>query len=179
MGTAVFGAPEWKARNGLYVRQCENGGVEVGAEMQVKDYTPPAATFALEEFFQAKRDAELGRWRWPENPDYVVYPRGEDRVRVILESTGDFADSSRGTVIVSPFKDAARAYFDAHPESKPWHDAEQGEFWAVHHMGMVEVCQVRDGRFEGVDMTHGSRVSMPVTHHSITEAHRLVVESAS
>ena len=30
-----------------------------------------------------------------------------------------------------PVESAARAYFDAHPESKPWHDAKEGEVWAV------------------------------------------------
>ncbi|MDR6691374.1 hypothetical protein J2X55_002286 [Microbacterium sp. 1154] len=51
---------------------------------------------ALREFFQAEADERLGRWRWPENPAYVV-----------------------------------AAYFDAHPEPKPWHGAEPGDVFLV------------------------------------------------
>lgn len=98
---------------------------------------------ALREFFQHERDKELGRWRWPENPDYVVYkaPAGERvpdarHVTVSNESNGEAAwlfEVGSGGVSGgdSWARDAARAYFAAHPEPKPWHDAKPGEVWVV------------------------------------------------
>lgn len=93
---------------------------------------------ALREFFQAEADERLGRWRWPENPDYVAIPRERTdtpretrRVRVIHEPSGDFMDTVEGSSLVGVFKDAARAYFDAHPEPKPWHGAKPGEVWEL------------------------------------------------
>ena len=99
---------------------------------------------ALREFFQHERDQELGRWRWPENPDYVVYkaPAGERvpdarHVTVSNESNGEAAwlfEVGSGGVSGgdSWARDAARAYFTAHPEpKKPWHDAKPGEVWVI------------------------------------------------
>lgn len=94
---------------------------------------------ALAEFFQHKRDEELGRWRWPENPDYVVYPQHPegggrpDSFRVLQESTGytwSYDLEHLGDTEGVPW-DAARAYFDAHPEPKPWHYAKPGEAWII------------------------------------------------
>lgn len=105
---------------------------------------------ALREFFQHERDEELGRWRWPENPDYVVYPDlthdhevafGDGLTYTVLrESDGVMKgyaraeDDHRGSVHRphdNPFALAARAYFAAHPEPKPWHDAQPGEVWVL------------------------------------------------
>lgn len=100
---------------------------------------------ALREFFRAKEDDRLGRWRWPENPDFIGYPAGTDTllgapvVRLIRESDG--ATSKWLKPIVSEpvgdpeFDAAARAYFAAHPEPKPWHDAKPGEVWALRTGG--------------------------------------------
>ncbi|MFF7681502.1 hypothetical protein ACFZA2_01985 [Microbacterium sp. NPDC007973] len=93
---------------------------------------------ALREFFEAEADERIGRWRWAANPDYVVYP---DRlnttppsgaIRVWNERTGvsryylnrDGVDGVGGQ-----FDPAAAAYFDAHPEPKPWTRAKAGELW--------------------------------------------------
>ena len=105
---------------------------------------------ALREFFQHERDQELGRWRWPENPEYVVYkaPAGERlrdarHVTVSNESNGEaallFEVASGGVSGGSSWaREAARAYFAAHPEPKPWHDAEDGEVWALTGAGGLE-----------------------------------------
>lgn len=169
MSTAVFGALEIKARNGLYVRQCENGGVEVGAETQAKDYTPPAATFALDEFFQAKRDAELGRWRWPENPDYVVYPRSDGVVLVLFERNSEGGILyRRGDPVHDMESEAARAYFGSHHEPKPWHSAKQPEVWVLTHVKGETGAFIVDGnRFESGPW------SLPLDSASITEGRRI------
>lgn len=137
-----------------------------------------AEVMDAEEFFQAKRDRELGRWRYPLNPDYVAYPRepfpGESRrVRVIRESNGDFVDTVEGSTLGGLFKDAARAFFEAHPVAKPWHEAEHGEVWEVTHTGGVDLCRVTGlGVFVQVSGS-GALVSMPLTDPSITAARRV------
>lgn len=95
----------------------------------------PAMDAALREFFQAERDEELGRWRWPENPDYVVYApvdysnyvRVLDERSAILEVIHREHLKGRGSLVAQ----AARAYFEAHPERKPWEDAKHGEVWLL------------------------------------------------
>ncbi|MDR6867870.1 hypothetical protein J2Y69_002478 [Microbacterium resistens] len=133
---------------------------------------------ALGEWFQKRRDEELGRWRWPEDPDFVVYPLISSRgaVRVLQESIGNgrmfvpaaVPDQSRAGR-------AADAYFAAHPTWKPWHDAKPGEFWSVHYHGAVEVCRVDGAWFVGVVMS----VRMAIDDRRITVAHRMVPEVAS
>ena len=136
MSTAVFGAPEFRARSGRTVSARSDGSVMFD---HANGYLSPASVMDAEEFFQAKRDADLGRWRWPENPDYVVY-RGrddDDTVVVIDERNGSNAVYDRGDSD-SEFErwkshhDAAFAYFEAHPERKPWHAPDAGDHWALH-----------------------------------------------
>lgn len=85
---------------------------------------------ALREFFQAESDERLGRWRWPENPEYVVYPSGI-AVRVLHERTGvQTYPVHRDAIAGSQPARAGLAYFDAHP-SKAWRDAKPGEVWLL------------------------------------------------
>ena len=93
-------------------------------------------TEALRAFFQAERDEELGRWRDPENPDWVVYPGEIPTVvwavdekigardtwsRVSVETLTEFIESA----------EVARRYFAAHPEPKPWNAAQPDEVWVL------------------------------------------------
>jgi len=93
------------------------------------DYTYPVTVArgndveALREFFRAEEDERLGRWRWPESPQWVLYPDEDGGVVALDESTGE-STSTLSRLTVSAFPDtwgcpAARAYFDAHPGSKP------------------------------------------------------------
>lgn len=98
----------------------------------------PGEMIALREYAIAEEDKRLGRWRWPENPDYIIYRRDRTatfadkrRARVVNESNGDFMDTVEGSGLTGVFKDAARAYFDAHPEPKPWHEAVTGDVWEL------------------------------------------------
>jgi len=98
---------------------------------------------ALSELAWAERDASLGRWRSKEHPDYVVYVI-DSRVRVLEESTGmsygfdrataefpDYCRAGYDTHAERRFQRVARAYFGAHPEPKPWHNAKPGEAWLI------------------------------------------------
>lgn len=187
MGTAVIGAPEFRARNGLIVKPCDNGGVEVG-KPGYRDYTPPEATFALEEWFQAKRDAELGRWRWPANPDYVVYGAKwlNGYVTVVNERTGEHGEVSLDWIrkcvqqgmdaAGDDWEYAALAYAEANPEKHPWHAAEQGDVWVLTVMGHTRAWSADgEGHFQHlIDIE-----SLTVTDPAISAGRRIWPEDAS
>lgn len=105
----------------------------------------PEGIVALREFFQHERDEELGRWRWPENPDYVVYPDANDPrlVTVMRESAARIRKMRRGRDNAlsndynERFGECADTYFEAHPERKPWEDATPGEVWLFRAKGDV------------------------------------------
>lgn len=136
----VFVAPEFKARSGRAVKTLENGHLRFD---NVNGYLGAEAVMDAEEFFQAKRDAELGRWRWPSNPDYVVYLAANGQAIVIDERSGLHVYRYRGEAAemrrlraatgedIMLASKAAEAYFEAHPERKPWHDAKPGDVWLL------------------------------------------------
>lgn len=132
---------------------------------------------ALREFFQANRDEELGRWRWPENPDYVVYARRDDTVLVLFELHGEGGVLYRRGDSVHDFEgEAARAYFAAHPEPKPWHDAQDGEVWLIDCAGTPkggEPFIVHLGKFKSPTTTSLVAKNDP----TITAARRIWPES--
>ena len=163
---------EFTASNGYRVIANEGGTVQfIGPEPFTSGIIQvfPGSEWwdALREFFQKdhpdlvaararwqhQEDARLGRWRWPENADYVVYLYSDalDGIRVMRESDGHSIVGSRewfekhgGEHSIFPKEQplmygAARAYFDAHPEPKPWHDAKPGEVWVVRLPGWGEV----------------------------------------
>lgn len=131
----------FEASNGIKVRRYSYAP---GIWWEASD--PDEEETALREFFQAERDEELGRWRWPENPDYVVWEsvRSNERdITVLGEATGfvGYYDRKRLPEIswdLGWAERAAHAYFAAHPESKPWHSAEPGEVWLFKRAGDSE-----------------------------------------
>lgn len=184
MGTAVFGAPEFKTRSGRTVRQGEDGTVTFHLG---NGYLDPNTALDAEELFQAKRDRELGRWRWAENPDWIAVegdrsPDGRTVVVVNERTLDRFWFNERVMTIpadASAAHKAGCAYFEAHPEVKPWHDAKRGEVWAVTETNGEALYRVSGwGRFEQVSGDDGL-LSMPVSHVSITDARRVWPEDAS
>ena len=108
---------------------------------------------ALRAFFQAERDEQLGRWRDPENPDWVVYPHDDVNTTVHDETTGAYLNWSREQAEDDEYSHGfgfatARAYFQAHPEPKPWVDAKPGEVWALTYAGIEETAWVADFTWE-------------------------------
>lgn len=138
---------------------------------------------ALRELFDAEKDAALGRWRWPAHPDYVVYPKDEHGQTVVLnETTGHNITFLRGQVNRhgSDYAQCALAFFEAHPEPKPWHDAKQGEVWVVKttlEWEQAEIVTPRavtsTGKFMDVNAHHPA---VEVTSPRIVEARRIFPE---
>lgn len=118
----------FQARSGRTIKVGEDGSLIFD---HVNGYLGTDSVFDAEEYFQAKRDAELGRWRWPENPHYVVYADG-DRAVVVDERNGDrthylrtLCEGSPAEVSADGLHAAVHAYFEAHPDGTPdWADAE-------------------------------------------------------
>lgn len=125
---------EYEASNGIGVRIDDQGDLDFHTKLGWNGLCGGKVVDALREFFQYERDEELGRWRARENPAYVVYPDEDGDVIVLDETTGRTSspvlrselaqwNPTHGTT------KAARAYFEAHPERKPWEEAMDGEIW--------------------------------------------------
>lgn len=173
-----------------------SNGVEIEIAPEGHLLMPPAAIGlgtesqqALREFFQHERDKELGRWRWPENSDYVVYPselyltpHDADLVTVFNERTGQSAHCRREDDGNSGhFSLAARTYFAAHPEPKPeWHDAKPGEVWLLNYDGddvpAIAVADEGSPSFQFGDSA-GDPSRVGTEHPDIVDARRIWPEA--
>lgn len=145
------------ASNGISVKF--DGGLLFGASTHTTYVAASESQVqALREFFRAERDEELGRWRHPKKPEWVVYSlrpgytscNGADLL-LIDEMAGSSMEYERalddGTEYVGADERAARIardYFDAHPERKPWEDAKHGEVWLIAIDGEAELPMVVD-----------------------------------
>lgn len=138
---------------------------------------------SLREFFRDERDQELGRWRWPENPNWVAYRRGEDEVDVLDETApedGGFTYHRSSHFLDFPHAaPAAQAYFAAHPVSKPWHDAKQNEIWVLNikGCGAPEAYRFSHNPGEFRPVNNPQRVWFTETDRDIVDAHRIWPEA--
>lgn len=134
----------------------------------------------LRAFFLAERDKELGRWRDPEAPDYVAYPF-KKHVLVVDERGGLLTiwrrdDVTRRQLHTNTTSWAtAKRYFDAHPEVKPWEQAELGELWEIYIKGFPGHPRRVLVQWRGNDLIFGDVKNFlwPLTSPSITSATRL------
>lgn len=171
-----------------------SNGVELTRTPEGHIIIPPVTTGlgevtqqALREFFRAEEDERLGRWRWPQNPGFVVYHSESGYVNVVREhshfgDTGGAAmritrpDAEQYTSPISAnFYNAAKAYFNAHPEPKPWHDAKHREIWVLFVAINEEAYKVDDDAF--VPVNNPARVRIPLTDTRIQRAHRIYPEA--
>ncbi len=127
---------QFRASSGRHVTVYTDGAV---AFEGLLGYVGSSVVGDAEEFFRAREDARLGRWRWPENPEWVAVEADrtdEGRTVVVVnERTLTRFHANERVRDAGPDatadRRAARAYFEAHPERKPWEDAKPGEVWAV------------------------------------------------
>lgn len=154
---------QYTASNGVVIASFETAGgatrytVHDATPTQRDGYTISEVTHyldardmdALREFFRAEEDERLGRWRF--NDHIVVYPKVRNvgqvpgRGCLVLDELEvrayDRWENPTTTMVdFSQVGDAARAFFDAHPEPKPWHDAKPGDHWALHIASGVELA---------------------------------------
>ncbi|MFJ4038235.1 hypothetical protein ACIPVB_09110 [Microbacterium sp. NPDC090007] len=130
---------DFAASNGITIKTDDDGDVRLhlGAgfnSLDGYDYLGHADIEALREFFLAEADERLGRWRVPGHPNWVCFatPNAYEVV-VFNEDEPQYGTQllSRGADTWPYYRAAADAYFDAHPEPKPWHDAGPAEVWDV------------------------------------------------
>ena len=129
------------ARNGWYV---ENGQMYLpDGTMANADLSSVRAVVLIEygaHKAQAQRDAELGRWRSVEHPDWVVYLRSTGWWLLVHEVDGYMISRmpARAILLVGVPGQVAREYLAAHPvpEPKPWEQAQPGEVWELACAGM-------------------------------------------
>lgn len=134
---------------------------------------------ALEEYFQAKRDKELGRWRWPENPTYVVYGNNLPDIYVVEESKGVWGqwherELTHREVKRDALARAASAYLETLPLIKPWLDAKPGEVWILNFADFPNTdvsSLVKEGVFTYNDPCCDER--MPLDSDEIVSARRI------
>jgi hypothetical protein len=184
MSTAVFGAPEWRARSGRTVKQREDGALVIGT---LDGYLNREAVLDAEEWAQAKHDADLGRWRDPFEPHYVVYSEdGGDAARVLDERDGVTVVANRRVESTDTgYYGAAFRFFEAHPERKPWQDAKPGEVWELTTRDEESVPAMSSSSDSGVVIftaaTHDAGGTEEIVSYSdyITAGRRIWPEDAS
>lgn len=168
---------QFQARSGRIVKVGEDGSLIFD---HVNGYLGPDSVFDAEEYFQAKRDADLEVFRSTTDPHLVVREIDRDvfgrrRVGVLDERTFEVRDVN--DVVCGgdyPEHRAAREYFEAHPERKPWADAKPGEVWILTHVkGEEGAFIVNRDRFESPSW------SLTIKAESITGGRRVWPEDAS
>lgn len=168
---------KFMASNGIHVGiRTANNEVAFGL---IKLMLPPGGIPALREFFRAERDEELGRWRYPVDPEWVAIEgeRLPNRRTVVLVNERTLEREWLNDLVMksgeAPKHEAARAYFEARPERKPWEDAKPGEVWAVTIEGTEKALLVDPDQF-----TDGN-LGYDFDDSSITAARRIWPEVAS
>ena len=175
---------DFTASNGVRIGVDLEGDYRFGGTARSADYIVRrggANEQALREFFQAEADERHGVWRSASDPDVMVYRIDSDTIKLHDPSThGNTAtfrrDDSDG---LGPLSRVARAYFDAHPEPKPWHDAKPGEGWVIDiglakYPNLQAVVVSNEGKFLFRD-GH----SLALDHDYIRSGHRFHPEVSS
>ncbi len=168
---------EFVASNGIKIVRNESGLLCPAANKW--DDLLPESEVAFREFFLHERDVELGRWRSKEYSEYVVYPYPSGRIYVVNESApgssgesftrGEFSD----TAAYYTARKVALEYFAAHPVSKPWHDAQPGEVWALTVLGKESAWSLGDSASVWSEASTGRTLESAPTSPAITAGRRI------
>lgn len=146
----------YETRSGRVVKVQENGGIVFD---HINGYITAEVVPDAAEYFEARKDDELGRWRWPEDRKFVVYGRDDGGARVVDESTGDnwFYRREDAVHVGDPFY-AASAYWEAHPVL-PWASAQPGDIWVLRlkdeTLPDVPATPAASGRFVVIGQDNG------------------------
>jgi hypothetical protein len=167
---------KFTASNGGIV-ETEEGWLQVSGSGS--EYIDPRAVPTLREFFQAERDEELGRWRPEGRRDVWALADSDDpnRVLVVSDTLSTFATWTRDGIHQTSDNGGwagaiARAYFDAHPERKPWEGAQPGEIWVLTLEG-DEVAYQCTSSFAGHVYFGGADDTIELNSTMITAARRI------
>ncbi|KTS90698.1 hypothetical protein NS183_07925 [Microbacterium testaceum] len=161
------------------VRVIDAGGANV---LDLFDYFDQSDMQALREFFQAEADERLGRWRSAKNPVWTAVVQDGSGVVLFRHDDGqrEFSVESRETQLHrwSPeLREVAREYFDAHPEPKPWHEAEADEIWRLTVNGVESAWVRRPEVWERI--SDGFLLRNAPVSKGITDGRRIFPEVAS
>ena len=179
---------QFRARSGRLVKPQKDGSVRFD---HGHGYLSRETAMDAEEYFQAKRDAELGRWRDPVMPDRVVSPIGDGAIHVYNEVSREYSVFERpsfgGHAVRTSagdfgLTDTADRFFDAHPEPKPWQDASQGQIWELDVVGVSNWVAVEAGDSDeprAVFRDPHTMVTLEVDDPAITAGRRVWPEDAS
>lgn len=176
------------ASNGMTVERDHNNDVIVDRSIGCASvFMADGTALALREFFQHERDEELGRWRWPENPEWLAVegersPEGRTVVVVNERTLDRFWFNERVMTIpgdASTAHKAGCAYFEAHPERKPWEDAKPGEVWVLTFDGAEDTFKAYESRYGTIYFTRSRETSTGLVDERITAGRRIWPENAT
>lgn len=181
---------EYTASNGIELRVNDEGALERRNPEGTNQWDEVRRIYlresvvsdALREFFRAERDEELGRWRSKEHPDYFVRRITRDEVSVVEDDSLAYKYIHRNGLEVGEWDDTAwgevaQAFFDAHPEPTPWHDAKPGEVWVIRLHGGEEFAVNAVQGLAGTSFV--TVLGNPLGADGITEGRRIFPESVS
>lgn len=162
---------EFTASNGTLIWRAATGRLTLGNYM----WFTSSEESALREFFQHERDEERGIWRSHSDSSWTavrrnttIYFQNEDH-----ERSFHFIPKLEASIKAwSPdLQSLAYEWIEAHPERKPWEDAEEGQVWIIAYNGREFPAIFQAGAFRD----HGGSWSAD----AITAARRIWPEEAS
>lgn len=135
---------EFTSSDGVHVDLSEGRVLRVSKGGLVDEVYGEPRVHALREFFRAEEDERLGRWRSNKDPKWTAvhnehtgthfsHEDGERRFTI-------WPDKSNVNAWSYELREVAHEYLDAHPEPKPWHEAEPGEVWVLTVEGGHELA---------------------------------------
>lgn len=172
----------FKASSGRDVEEREDGSVMIGAAL---GYLSEDAAMDAAEFFQARRDLELGRWRDPHEPDCFALLQENGHVYVYDERRrkyGVFEVTHRGPQEVTSgdygLAGTAARFLLARPVLGPWVGAKCGEVWHLTVDGQSGAFVVDRHEFFGA-YPNGTPWLVPHGDERITAGRRIWPEVTS
>jgi len=154
----------------------DRGRDTIGPDVIMGERLSPSEMLPLREFFQAERDAELGRWRSKIDPDVFVQVNKDTylgQVDFINERTLEVTRFARWESDLLGGRDVYSEFFAAHPEPKPWFEAKPGEVWALTVNGKESAWSISDEASVWVEATTERILDSAPRSPAITDGRRI------